>query len=470
MALQTAFSAFVDRYVAEHQRPQAARPVVMPRSRVRRKPTPPKSSVPETPAWTRRWVDWIARFLAFRAADPAMPPLARPGWSHIVAAAVAAAAFACAHGAMAWHMFTLQGNDYVTHVGMAEALYRKGEIVTPHFLYHLLVAGVYATRMASSFLLAGRLVVIGAYALTGVVVYGALWVVFHGDRRIGRAPVLLAATGALLVAQPIQHTLWVQIGYLWNEPYNAPTYTLLRPFAMGAFFLTVQFLFGRRRPGWRILIVFFLTVAAGTLAKPSYLMCLLPAAALLALLRILRRAPVSPGALLIGLALPACAVLSWQYLRAYSGDPGLTEYQDTIVWAPLRVMRHWATDLHWKLLASVAFPLAVLLLHWKTALRDGMIQLAWLTFFFGASYAYLLSETIRWTHGNFVWSAYISLSMIFIASMIFWLRQVSAVSQGSWLWLRELACLGVLSAHVVAGVVMDEHYLRFALGRIWSGA
>jgi len=394
-----------------------------------------------------------------------MPPLPRPGLSHVAAAVVAASAFALVHGAIAWHMFTLEGNDYITHVGMAEALYRRGEIIMPHFLYHLLIAGAYAAHLTSSFLLAARLVVVGAYALTGAAVYGALWVVFHGDRRIGRAPILLAATGALLVAQPIQHTLWVQIGYLWNDPYNAPTYTLTRSFAVGAFFLTVRFLFGRRRPGWRILIVFFLTVAAGALAKPSYLICLLPAAALLALLRILRRAAVSPGALLIGLALPACAVLAWQYRHAFSGNPSLTEYQDTIVWAPLRVMRHWATDLEWKFLASTAFPLAVLLLHWKTALRDGMLQLAWLTFFFGASYAYLLSETIRWTHGNFIWSAYISLSVLSIASMIFWLRQVSAAPRGSWLWLRELACLGVLSAHVIAGVAMDKHYLRFALDR-----
>jgi len=315
-----------------------------------------------------------------------MPSLPRPGLSHIAAAAVAAAAYAYVHGSIAWVMFQAAGNDYIVHVKWAEDLYHTGRIAVPHFLYYVLAGGVYAAHLASSFLLAGRLVVIGAYALAAVLIYAVLWVVFHADRRIGRAPVLLAATGAVLVFQPIARVPWYTIGYLWNDPYNAPTFTLLRPFAVAGFFLTVRFLFGRRRAGWGVLLVYFLAVAGGALAKPSYLICLLPAAAILAVLRVLRRAPLSPGALLIGFALPALAVLGWQYLQVFSARPDVVQYRDTIGWAPLRVMHHYASGLVAKFLLSTAFPLAVLLLHWKTAWRDGMIQLAWLTFFFGASY------------------------------------------------------------------------------------
>jgi hypothetical protein len=207
-------------------------------------------------------------------------------------------------------MFQAPGNDYIGHVKWAEDLYRTGKIAMPHFLYYLLIDGLYAAHLASSFLLAGRLVVIGTYALAAVLVYGALWAVFHGHRWLGRAPMLLAATGAVLVAQPIARLPWYAIGYLWNDPYNTPTFTLLRPFAVAAFFLTVRFLFGRRRPDWGLLVAFFLAVAGGALAKPSYLICLLPATVILASLRMLRRAPLSPAALLIGFGAPALAVLA----------------------------------------------------------------------------------------------------------------------------------------------------------------
>jgi hypothetical protein len=403
----------------------------------------------------------MARFFAFTDADPAMPSLPRPGVSHIAAAAVAAAAYTCVHGAIAWKLFQVHGNDYIVHVKWAEDLYRTGRIAVPHFLYHLLIDAMYAAHLASSFLLGGRLVVIGAYALAAVLIYGVLWVVFQGDRRLGRAPVLLAATGAVLVAQPIARLGWYTIGYLWNDPYNTPTFTLLRPFAVAGFFLTVRFLYGRRRADWGVLLVFVLAVAGGALAKPSYLICLLPAAAIVAVLRILRRAPLSPGALLMGLGLPALAILAGQYLLAYSGRFGAVGYRDGIAWAPLRVMGHYASGLVAKFLLSTAFPLAVPILHWKTARRDGMMQLAWLTFFFGACYVYLLSETVQWAAANFVWSAYSSLFVLFAATMVFWLRQVAAVPVRSWLWLRELVCFGALAAHVIAGVLMDKTCLEW---------
>jgi len=390
-----------------------------------------------------------------------MPWLPRPGASHIAAAALAAAAYAYFHGAIAWKLFQVHGNDYIVHVQWAEDLYRTGRIAVPHFLYHLLIGAMYAAHLASSFLLAGRLVVIGAYALAALLTYGVLWVVFRADRRIGRAPVLLAATGAILVAQPIARLGWYTIGYLWNDPYNNPTFTLLRPFAVAGFFLTVRFLCGRRRADRGILLVYFAAVAGGALAKPSYVICLLPAAGILAVLRILRREPLSPGALLIGLGAPALAILAGQYFLAYSGRSAAVGYRDGIAWAPLMVMRHYASGLVAKFLLSTAFPLAVLIPHWRRAWRDGMMQLAWLTFFFGACYVYLLSETIQWAAANFVWSAYSSLFVLFLATMVFWLRQVSAVPLRSWLWLRELICFLALAAHVMAGVLIDKSCLEW---------
>jgi hypothetical protein len=82
----------------------------------------------------------------------------------------------------------------------------------------------------------------------------------------------------------------------------------------------------------------------------------------------------------------------------------------------------------------------------------------------GASYAYLLSETIRWAHANFVWSAYMSLFVLFVATVTFWLRQVLEAPR-VWQWMRELVCFGTLAAHIISGVLLDWGYLGWALGR-----
>jgi hypothetical protein len=47
-------------------------------------------------------------------------------------------------------------------------------------------------------------------------------------------------------------------------------------------------------------------------------------------------------------------------------------------------MHYYAGGLAAKFLLSTAFPLVVLVSRWKAALRDGAVQLAWLTSFFGA--------------------------------------------------------------------------------------
>ena len=150
----------------------------------------------------------------------------------------------------------------------------------------------------------------------------------------------------------------------------------------------------------RLAAVFAFVTAVGSLSKPSFLICVAPAAAFLMIYRLLRHLPVSVTGLFLGLYLPTVGILGWQLYATYSGHGPGGMYHDAIVWAPLKFMSYWATGLLWKFLLSICFPLAATALYWKSARADPMAQLAWLTFMIGAFYSYMLAERVHWDVGN----------------------------------------------------------------------
>jgi hypothetical protein len=97
-------------------------------------------------------------------------------------------------------------------------------------------------------------------------------------------------------------------------------------------------------------------------------------------------------------------------------------------------------------------------LYWPLARRDTLLQFAWLCFGFGVLYSYALVETSKWNAGNFVWSGYITLLTLLIATIIFWLRQAMSPS-GRWPAVRALTCGGVLALHVVSGARLSWLYV-----------
>jgi hypothetical protein len=383
-----------------------------------------------------------------------VPPTAA---AHITAAFILAILVAGVYGRIAWGMFISSG-DFVDHISLARRFYETGRPAVPHFLFHALTAGLFAAHLASSLVSAGRFWMIACYIVIPLLLYGILWIEFKNS-FVDRPLVLFGVALATFVAQPITEAHAYALGYFWPEPYQIPTSTLLKPFALAGFFLTIWYLTHRGRIDARLAALFALTTIAGALSKPSYLICILPAAALLGFYRLLRRAPISPSGLLLGLYLPGAAVLGWQFYATYAGHNADSTYHDAIDWAPFKFMSYWATDLLSKFLLSIAFPLAVALVYWKEARRDAWMQLSWLTFLFGTFYSYLLAERVNWGAGNFVWSGYIADFLLIVGSAVFWLRQVSRKPRSLWLRSGAILCGAVLLLHAVSGVRLDWSYL-----------
>ena len=375
---------------------------------------------------------------------------------HLVAAALVSAIVAAVYGTIAWGMF-VRFDDFADHVELAHRLFETGRPPVPHFLFHGLTALLFGSSVASSYETAGRLVMVGAYLLTGLVTYGVYWSLFR-DTRLGRPSVVALTTLATIAAVPITTAPAYALGYLWPEPYHSPTFALLKPFALAGFAGTAGYLTRRDAADLRLVGLFALVTIAGALSKPSFVICVLPAATLVLGYRTLRGLPVSMTGLLGGLFVPAAVVLTWQFFVAFSGLGAGGMYQDSVAWAPLKFMHYWATGLTAKFGASIAFPVLVAVLYWPRARRDTMLQLAWLCFLLGAFYSYTLAETVNWTAGNFVWSGYVTLFTLLVATTAFWLRHISWPLRG-WPLGRALICGAAIGLHVLSGVRLDWLYL-----------
>jgi hypothetical protein len=375
---------------------------------------------------------------------------------HLTAAALVATLVAAVCGSIATGLFA-GSSDFRSHLTVALHLYETARPIAPHFLYHGLTAVVYALQPGPSIFVAGAAVIVAAYWLTGAVTYAIYWRVFR-QSRLAVPWVIAVISVATLLAQPITTVHTYTIGYLWPDPYHSPTFTMLKPFALAGFAGTVWFLTRHQAAGAGPGVLFALVTLASALTKPSFVICALPSTALMMAWRLWRRLPLSSWALIGGLYAPAGAVLAWQFLAAFSGAGGDEMYQDSVSWAPLKFMSHWATGLPAKFAASTLFPLTVAAVYWPTARRDTLLQFAWLCFGFGAVYSYAVVETDHWAAGNFVWSGYITLFTLFVATTIFWLRQVAS-SEGRWS-MRARVCGAVFALHVMSGLRLTWLYLR----------
>ena len=391
------------------------------------------------------------------AQNPELPSPASASAGHILAAAVLSIVIVGIYGPIMWGNF-INNPDFRVHLDIARRFLETGRPYAPHFLFHGLTAALFAMHLAPSLLSAGRWVMISCNVLMSLLLYYLLWSIFQRS-SVGRPSILFAAGLATLLAQPITLAHAYALGYFWPEPYQIPTSTLLKPFALAGFACTAWYLSRRTRVDLGLAVLFSVATVAGSLSKPSFLICVAPAAAALAVYRLIRRLPVSVAGLLIGLYLPAAAVLGWQFYATYSGQGANGVYHDSIVWAPFKFMRHFATGLPSKFFFTISFPLVVTILYWKQARRDTMLQLAWSSFLIGAFYSYMLVEKINWATGNLTWSGGITAFTLLVGSVVFWLRQISYEPSARWYRQRVLLCGAVLALHVISGVRMDWLYL-----------
>ena len=215
------------------------------------------------------------------------------------------------------HSFQFE-SDYTRHVAFAEKMYRTHELVVPQVLFHLLTIGV--VEVARTSFQSAALVVLGvSYGLTGLLLYretAKVLIPAHPSKQalLGGGIAALVLGLAVLFMQPIvkpdvPHIY--QIGYLWAEPYWSPTYSLMKPLALASAVSALAFLTSATTSRLAVMTAAIAT-AAGALAKPSFVICLMPAVVILGALRSKDHEAVDWKAITLGLLAPGAVVLLLQ--------------------------------------------------------------------------------------------------------------------------------------------------------------
>ena len=344
-------------------------------------------------------------------------------------------------------------SDFREHIVFARQLAETGAIL-PHLGYHALVVMVKTLTLADWEAAAG-IVTLGGVAACAVVM--AWWL--RGALGASASALLVAAAlvpAALLVLQPVlpldstRDDAWL-IGYFPPNQWHSPTTLFSKPFALlllGLGPAVVWPAYGTRA-GWPRMLASAALVVTSVLVKPNFIMAFLPALGVLALLNWRRADWLWLG---LGFALPAVAVLEWQYAVTYA----LNTEGAGVVLAPLHVIRLHVSaglaTLGWRLAASLLFPLAAVACF-PSVRADRRVQLAWATFLVGAAIGYLLAEGDRAGAGNFLWSGQLAAFVLFAASAMAVLR-AAATGRAGPNWLGRFAlCGSVFLWHVASGIL-----------------
>ena len=346
----------------------------------------------------------------------------------------------------------LSVSDFRGHIEFARQLAETGAML-PHIGYHTMVIVVQALTPANWAAAAG-IVTLGGVAACAVVL--AWWL--RGALSSSASALLVAAAlvpAALCVLQPVlpfdptRYDAWL-FGYFPPNQWHSPTTLFSKPFALLLLGLgpAVVWPANGTRAGWPRMLTSAALVVMSALVKPNFIMAFLPALGVLAVLHGRRSDWHWLG---LGFALPAVAVLAWQYDVAYA----LNAEGASFILAPLHVIGFFApTDvvtLAWRLVASVLFPLAAVACF-PSVRADRRVQLGWATFLVGAAFGYLLAEGNNAAAGNFLWSGQLAAFVLFAATAVAVFRAAAAGGAGASGPGKFALCEGVFIWHVTSGI------------------
>ncbi len=356
--------------------------------------------------------------------------------------------------------------DQAAHRDFARALRDDGQLLTPHFVYHLLLLGVDAVIPGGGLRIAGITVNIAAYvtAATLFFAWGAAQLAEATSTRRafwwGLTLLSLLILGGPPLAAISYHTDFRLNGYIILNQFHSPTQSVLIPLALLLYALTLRLLFTGHASRGGVAALFALSIIT-PLTKPNFSMVLLPAVLLLMAWRLLRREPLPLRALLLSVVIPGMVALSWQFVFTYIQQRTLgygINPNNGIIFAPLKPALYFDTSVGMvalKLVSSLAFPLWALTAY-PTLRRDPVTRFTWLMLFIGLMQYLLLSESGDfYMAANFNWGLRLSALFVYGLSLVGGLRAELA---GGHITPRTGVSALLIAGHLVGGLHLYVGY------------
>lgn len=364
--------------------------------------------------------------------------------------------------------------DMPWHIDAAQTIAETGTYRTTHPGFQWLVILAHTLLPGIDYFGAGLVAILVSYLAAAWLIFELLYRTLSSLEPAKRVTLAVLITLALMLVTPVTiirpdaARFW---GYIPITVYHNPTQLAARPVMLLVFWWAVSAFDPDRRPPHLLLMI--LAVSFGVLTKPNYMLALLPAVFIYALIKLWFRQEVRWVWLTAGLFVPAMGVLGVQYVVTFIGDLR----SSALVLAPLHVVLLYV-DVIWllpKLVLSLAFPLVVLVFYRRYAILDNGFALAWLASVAGIAQYFLLAEMNAQGDilgsANWIWGAEMALFVLFVVAARVWLKQAAPYLGRKPLrhyppafWLSGL----VLLLHVTGGVIWFSLYA--AAGAIPWGA
>jgi hypothetical protein len=343
-------------------------------------------------------------------------------------------------------------NDYGSHIVYTYALLAKEPwplINQSHPLLQILLAGMVWISRSRIDPFTGMIILLVAcqVALT-LILYFWFGKIKHKGWDWLRALVAASLTSIapIMALAPIDNKFY--FGYIGLADYHNPTMLLLRPLALISFIFAFRIFEKLRNPVW-MMAVSALLVILSALAKPNYLLCILPAILVLGVIWTIRKKGWDWRLFLFGFAIPGVAVLIVQWWLAYSASASTG-----IMFNP-SIETHFSGYLVWKFLLSILFPLIATGLLFRMITKEPSVLVAWIGFAAGTGMLYLLTESGNEKYsGNFGWGAEVMLLLLFASIARYCLRSFAGENPVLW---KRLVIWGAFLLHLAAGVVYYIH-------------
>jgi len=362
------------------------------------------------------------------------------------------------------------------HIAWAELMAEKNSIVLPHFLYQFLIILIHKIFPFISFNIIGFFIVpLATHFYLAWIIQSILIQQLKINRNGNNVLWTLPIVFVMLVINPINFFTYptLYLKYIALTVHHSATTSLAKPFSIMVFFYIIKILKHHHKlknQNQKYIIYLAIFTILSLLAKPSYIICLIPSILVLVISKIIRKNSIPYMPLLLGFLIPSFLVLLWQYNFTYITNQIANlsiEGQSSIVFDPFLVISYFyqsPLDVFTGFILSIPFPLFIYLAYFNKTNKSLEVNLAWVTFCFGVFYFYFLAEggePARTYSANFAWSAQLTLFVLFFVSLVFFLKQFNFKDQFNYILRRKFIELDskvwlgifILFLHFVGGIV-----------------
>ena len=314
---------------------------------------------------------------------------------------------------ISYSLFWLQAQGYVAsdtkgHIGIAVRFFNEKDYFIPHPLWHMgihyLSGLLHIDLNASASIFTAALV-----ALYAVLIYGvARTLDAHSDNEAKWYLITLISLtiGPFFI---MSFNPCIYIGQGSPSVWHNVTILIVQPLTLLSVFYTIKFFLSDK---FNYFIVAILVTMLSVIAKPSYIIVFLPSLVIYVLLKkyFAKRQLLFTATIVFS----SVAILVYQFMKQFTGGS-----DDSVVVDILGVWSLYTPSVPVSILLALGLPLLITLFNYRYIKENEYIKFSWLLVFFSfVLFAGFAESGRHYSDGNFGWSWNISLSLIYIFTII----------------------------------------------------